>query len=73
MNWSCVSSNSENHLAPIYNQFKCLFVSKIRYGLQLVGRVRQSDSETSSGDLHTIQLIQNKLARALNNVKFIDD
>ena len=49
-----------------------IFVSKLRYGLQLLGRVRQSDSESSSGDLHTLQLIQNKLARALNNVKLSD-
>ena len=49
-----------------------IFVSKFRYGLQLLGRVRQSDSESSIGDLHTLQLIQNKLARALNNVKLSD-
>ena len=60
------------HLSGLKKVADSLFVSKIRYGLQLLGRVRQSDTETSSGDLHTIQLIQNKLARALNNVKLSD-
>ena len=46
--------------------------TKIRYGLQLLGKVRQSENEPSNGDLHALQLIQNKLARALNNMKLSD-
>ena len=49
-----------------------MFVSKIRYGLQLLGKVRRSENESPNGDLHALQLIQNKLARALNNVKLSD-
>ena len=35
-------------------------------------KILVSETESSSGDLHTIQLIQNKLARAFNNVKLSD-
>ena len=38
----------------------------------MLGKVRQSENEPSNGDLHALQLIQNKLARALFNVKLSD-
>ena len=39
------------------------------YGLQLLGKVRQYESESIQGDLHDMQLVQNKLAHVLNNAK----
>ena len=60
------------HLSGLKKVADSLFVSNIRYGLQLLGKVRQSENEPSNGDLHALQLIQNKLARALNNVKLSD-
>ena len=49
-----------------------IFTSKIRYGLQLLGKVRVSESDPASGDLLAIQKIQNKLARCLNEVSLKD-
>ena len=43
-----------------------LFNSKIRYGLQLQGKVRLDNNETSQKELNSIQLVQNKLIRFLN-------
>ena len=60
------------HLSGLKKVADSLFVSKIRYGLQLLGKVRRSENESPNGDLHALQLIQNKLARALNNVKLSD-
>ena len=45
-----------------------IFISKIRYGLQLMGKVRLTINDTTQGDLDAIQKIQNKLARVMNNV-----
>ena len=44
-----------------------LFNSKIRYGLQLLGKVKLTSSDTQNQDLHAIQLVQNKMIRFLNN------
>ena len=49
-----------------------IFTSKIRYGLQLLGRVRMSISDPLCADLKEIQLIQNKLLRCLNGSKIKD-
>ena len=49
-----------------------LFNSKIRYGVQLLGKVRMSDQETISGEFKAIQKTQNKLIRLLNGVKLSD-
>ena len=49
-----------------------LFTSKIRYGLQLLGKVRWNESDTVTQDLKNIQLIQNKMLRLLNGKKLID-
>ena len=43
-----------------------IFNSKIRYGLQLLGKFRLTASDTVCADLKEIQLIQNKLMRILN-------
>ena len=49
-----------------------IFTSKIRYGLQLLGKVRWLENDVHTQDLKNIQLTQNKLARLLNGKKLID-
>ena len=49
-----------------------LFTSKIRYGLQLYGKVRLTASDPENVDFKSIQLIQNKLLRTLNGTKVKD-
>ena len=43
-----------------------MFLSKIRYGLQLLGCVRWKENDTISSDIEAIQKCQNKLLRVLN-------
>ena len=49
-----------------------LFNSKIRYGLQLLGKVRTSGNDGQNQDLLAIQKVQNKLIRFLNNKRISD-
>ena len=49
-----------------------LFISKIRYGLQLYGRVRVSGNDPECAEFKGIQLVQNKLLRTLNGTKVKD-
>ena len=50
-----------------------IFNSKIRYGLQLMGKVRIQDEDGGvQKDLKNIQLMQNKMVRLKNNVKLSD-
>ena len=49
-----------------------LFISKLRYGLPLMGQIRWTDQESQSGLPETIQKSQNKLLRFLNNSKIKD-
>ena len=49
-----------------------LFTSKLRYGLQLYGKVRTKESDPECNDFKAIQLIQNKLLRSLNGSKIKD-
>ena len=49
-----------------------LFTSKIRYGLQLMGKVRRTEDEPKNAELMAIQKVQNKLIRMLNNTKISD-
>ena len=49
-----------------------IFTSKIRYGVQLLGKVRLIESDPTNQDLKAIQVVQNKLARILNGVKLTD-
>ena len=57
-------------LLQIVNQ--SLFISKIRYGLQLLGKVRWSVSDSSNQDNEAIQKCLNKLVRVLNNSRISD-
>ena len=49
-----------------------LFTSKIRYGLQLLGKVRTRTGDPECVDLKAIQLVQNKLLRLLNGTTVKD-
>ena len=49
-----------------------IFVSKVRYGLQLMGKVRIMDQDPENGDLNAIQMIMNKLLRSINGTKIKD-
>ena len=47
-------------------------MSKIRYGLQLIGSVRMSDSDPTNYEMESIQKCQNKMLRILNGTKISD-
>ena len=49
-----------------------LFTSKMRYGMQLLGKVRRIESDPTDSTIDDIQKVQNKLARFLNG-KTISD
>ena len=49
-----------------------LWVSKLRYGLQLCTKVSTSSNDTKSGVMQTLQLTQNRLLRTLNGSKIRD-
>ena len=49
-----------------------IFTSKIRYGLQLLGKIRWTSQDTETKDLKVIQTIQNKMIRLLNGAKLLD-
>ena len=49
-----------------------IFMSKLRYGLQLYGKVRMETSDQECAELKGIQLIQNNLLRSLNGSKIKD-
>ena len=49
-----------------------IFTSKLRYGLQLFGKVRTSSSDSESAEFRAIQIIQNNLLRSLNGSKIKD-
>ena len=64
----------KNHLnqTSIIRVAESIFTSKIRYGLQMLGKVRWKDSDRTIPELKEIQLVQNKMLRLLNNVKISD-
>ena len=49
-----------------------LFTSKITYGLQLYGKMRLSTNDWECMEFKSIQMVQNKLLRALNGTKVKD-
>ena len=49
-----------------------LFTSKIRFGLQLLAKVRLTDDDPHNQDIENIQKVQNKLLRMLTNTKLLD-
>ena len=63
-----------NHLndASLLKLVDGLFNSKIRYGLQLMAKVRMEVQDPVSVDIENIQKVQNKLLRMLTNTKLLD-
>ena len=49
-----------------------IFMSKVRYGLQLYGKVRLTDEDPTNAYFGDIQLVQNDLLRLLNGSKVKD-
>ena len=49
-----------------------IFMSKLRYGLQLYGKVRTSISDPECAEFKSIQVIQNNLMIFLNGSKIKD-
>ena len=49
-----------------------LFMSKIRYGLQLYGKVRMTAEDATRGDIQALQKAQNDLLRMLNGTSVKD-
>ena len=49
-----------------------LYTSKIRYGVQLYGKVRTSDQDPTDSLLESLQVTQNKFARFVNGTSLID-
>ena len=50
----------------------CLWISKLRYGLQLCSKVRMHETDPKSTTMKGLQLTQNRLLRVLNNSKTKD-
>ena len=49
-----------------------LFISKICYGIQLMGKVRIKETDPTNKDFDNIQMVQNKLLRMLTKTKLKD-
>ena len=49
-----------------------LWMSKLRYGLQLCSIVRTDEAEMKSGNMKYLQIVQNKLMRLILNVPYKD-
>ena len=64
----------QNHISKesLKKVANSIFTSKIRYGLQLLGKVRWTKEEPVQGDLCAIQKVQNKMIRLLNGCKLMD-
>jgi hypothetical protein len=64
----------KNHLGfrSILRLVDGIFMSKLRYGIQLLGKVRTTIEDPVSADFKEIQLIQNDLLRVLNGSKIKD-
>ena len=60
---------SRNRLNKIVDS---LYTSKLRYSLQLLGKVRTVDEDSTNGLLAKLQVTQNKLARFLNGTTLLD-
>ena len=60
---------SKNRIRRIVDS---LYTSKVRYGLQLLGKVRVSVSDPENGLMSKLQVTQNRMARFLNNSTLSD-
>ena len=64
----------KNHLLPagLRKVAESLFNSKIRYGLQLCGKIRWNVSDPTTKLMKDLQVSQNKMLRLLNNTRISD-
>ena len=49
-----------------------LYTSKIRYGIQLLGKVRTNDKDPINTQVKKIQVAQNKFARFMAGISLLD-
>ena len=64
----------KNHLAfkSILKLVDGLFMSRLRFGIQLLGKVRTSTEDMVCAEFKALQLVQNNLLRTLNGSKIKD-
>ena len=64
----------KNHLMPqgLRKLADSIFNSKIRYGLQMCGKIRWQNSDTTPKLMKDLQLAQNKMLRLLNGSRISD-
>ena len=64
----------KNHLMPasLRKVAESLFNSKLRYGLQMCGKIRWKESDPTPKLLKDLQVSQNKMLRLLNNSRISD-
>ena len=64
----------KNHLLPqgLRKVAESLFNSKIRYGLQMCGRIRWKETDPTPKVMKDLQLSQNKMLRLPNNSRISD-
>ena len=67
-------SRLKNHLnkKSLIRIAESIFTSKLRYGLQLMGKIRWLDSDSKNNELMSLQKVQNRMTRLLNNAKISD-
>ena len=63
-----------NHLSDknVKKVAESIYMSKVMYGLQLLGKVRWTDQDSRNGHLKELQKTQNKLLGFLNKSKISD-
>ena len=49
-----------------------IFNSKLRYGIQLIGRIRMNNEDTLNNELNDLQKTQNKMLRLITNTRLKD-
>ena len=49
-----------------------IFMSKVRYGLQQLGKVRIAETDPLNKELEDIQIVHNKLVRLMNDKRLAD-
>ena len=66
-------SEQENQLCRLGQKVvESIYMSKVRYGLQLMGKIRWTEEDTRQGIFKELQKTQNKLLRFLNKSKISD-
>ena len=55
-----------------YYVAESIYISKLRYGAQLLGKVCWNNDDVKTGDLNALQVTYYKLARLINNTRISD-